>query len=207
MAQVRKEDGTWVEGKSSPVLLREDLRKLPGELVTIKEIGHEDKVHPSDAPHIVGALTEEYEARANAELAGETPSAEKKIKKLKCAQPGEVVPLSQWEIDVVKIRVIAAMINSALAAASKGAAPELTVKHLWFPEDNVNHYHLRNGNPPAAQERPRHMRRMKLEVDVFNPPQSVVDVLKRQGVDLDLMWAKTAQDSMKRGRESLIWTG
>ena len=190
---VRKEDGTWVEGKSSPLLLREDLRKLPGELVTTHEIEHEDKIHPDDAPHIVGALTEEYIKKANGE-GEEKPDPAKEVKKLKCAQPGEVVPLSQWEVDVVRMRVIASLINGALDTASRGKSPDLSVKHLWFEEDNVNNYQLRKGNPPAVQDRPRHMRRVAIEVDVFHPPKSIVDLLKKNGVDFEAIakaWNET----------------
>lgn len=183
MAKVLKSDGTWYEGKASPELKPEHLRKLPANYVT-KDIADPDKIHELDVPHIVDALTEEQEKR---DLEGsKTETMADALPKLKCAQPGETVPLSQWEIDVVRMRVIKARVDHMVfMKMNHNVAPDLKTKHLWFPEDNVNIYELREGNPPADKDRPKHMRGLRLEIDVENLPPRIVDALAERGVVIE----------------------
>lgn len=175
--------GNWVEGKAGPKNLRQDLRKLPGEYVT-NEIAVDTKIHELDPPHVARTILRDKAKEAEAALNPKKDTAKDAIKKLKCAQPGEYIPLNQWEIDCARIRVINALIQRMYDDARKGAKVELTPCHLWFPDDNANKYQLRTGNPPADVDRPKHLQRFRLEIDVVNWPQTIIDELKARGVEV-----------------------
>jgi hypothetical protein len=152
--------------------LPEHLKGLPENLIGT-DMADPDKVDEHDAPHIVGELIEQHAKT-------EKDKARVPYKKLKCAQIGEVVPLSQWEIDVVRMRVISSTVNKLLNEAKTGQDPDMSVNHLWFPEDNVNHYALRTGNPPSDRDRPKHLRGYRIEIDITSIPESVRDVIEEQ---------------------------
>lgn len=40
-----------------------------------------------------------------------------------------------------------------------------TIQYLWFPENDIRKMEVREGNPPADQDRPKHMQRMQLVMD------------------------------------------
>lgn len=180
--QVLTEAGEWRDGAAKPQLLREELRKLPGELVT-KDVDDEDKAHDLDAPHVVSTIVKDF-VKAQAPK-DEPETAEKAIKKLWAPGPGERAPVRQWFVDVVKMRVIRALTNKAVAEYARGLDPDLTPCHLWFESDNVNNYVLRMGNPPHRKSRPKHLRDIDLVVDVMRPPRSMVEELSRRGIDFD----------------------
>jgi len=169
-----KKDGSieWIENKVTGHKLKldnlpQEVRNLPEELIAT-DLADPEKVYKSDAPHIIDELSEEHIK------AQETP---KEIKKLRCAQVGEYVPLSQWEIDVVRMRVIKTTVDSMLVWADRGIEPDYSVNHLWFPDDNVNHYELRKGNPPSNRDRPKHLHGFSIEIDVLCIPERVQDLI------------------------------
>ena len=78
------------------------------------------------------------------------------------------------------MRAISSIVNSLLTEAKAGKEPDMSVRHLWFPEDNVNHYELRDGNPPGDSGRPKHMRGYRIELDIVSIPERVKDVIEDQ---------------------------
>jgi len=176
------EKGERREGGASPELLPEELRKLPSDYVT-KEEDDPDRVHPLDAPHIVEAVS--AERREKEEGTYKDPLEKPKRKFPPIAPVGRVIPLSQQQIDYVRYRALQSIITVELCKAMEGEDPDLEARyHLWFPEDNVNHYLLRDGNPPADIDRPKHLRGYRLELDMLHWPQSLVDLLSQLGIEL-----------------------
>ena len=180
MRQVLK-DGAWVDGKAEPEGLPEHLRILPGDVVS-KDVDDPNRVHQLDAPHIVSSLAKEHH---NKQLAGKKKTAGKVLKKLRAPGPGEIAPVTQWYVDVTKMRVIQQMAGLAVAQYEKGLRPDLeSPVYLWFPTPNVNQYEIRKGVPPIKRLRPKWLRDIDLRLDLLDPPRSIVDVLKRQGIDI-----------------------
>ena len=179
--QAFTEAGEWREGAAAPQLLPDHLRKLPGELVT-KDVDDPDKAHDLDAPHVVRTIVKDF-AEGHAKEEAKTPEAVGK--KLWAPGPGERAPVRQWFVDVVKMRVIAALVRRAVAAFEANRSYDLTPCHLWFPVNNANEYMIRMGNPPPRKERPKHLRDIDLVVDVLSPPRSIMDEFKKRGVDFD----------------------
>lgn len=192
MKSTLTESGEWRDGAAAPRLLPENLRKLPGELVGA-DVDDPDKAHELDAPHVVKALVKDF-AKAQQEPRDDT--AQKVTKKLWAPGPGERAPVRQWFVDVAKMRVIASLVNRALGQFNAGVAPDLSVKHLWFPNENVNEYELRAGNPPSRRDRPHYLRDIDLVVDVLEPPKSICDLLRSKGIEIDVRKAlKQAEEA------------
>ena len=174
-------NGKWEEGSASPEQKPEHLRGLPAEWVTKNE-ADPDRIHELDPPHIVGALVEEQVKKVRAE---EAPAAPDVPFKPRVAKPGECVPLSQWEIDMVRFRVLRQLVETAIVAKKHGNKVDVfKVNHLRFPENNVNIYELHEGNPPREDERHSHERGFSLELDIEAWPKTIVDHLAARGVSL-----------------------
>lgn len=157
----------------------DNMKGLPEELIGT-DMADPDKIDFRDAPHVVEGIVEDYVKDQEAP----TPSTKKKRR---CAQPGEYVPLSQWEIDVVRMRVIKTSVDRYIEEVKQGMPPNWGVKHLWFPENNVNHYQLREGNPPGDSQRPKHMRRFRIEIDILNIPETIQELLEEQKAEEALL--------------------
>jgi len=84
--------------------------------------------------------------------------------------------LTQAQVDKVRTRVVVACLISAVEQGKR----KLPVKHLWFPEARDTRYELRAGNAPADQDRPKHLRRLHLAIDLGEIPPAVVDAVKEQ---------------------------
>lgn len=169
--------GGYVKAKrAAPKLLREDLRTLPGELVT-ENVEEGDKVHELDEPHVRRDILKDFATKASG---GETPDeawdrkqAEKK--KADAADPRlEHCALSrmspekrQEKIDAVRLRVMKVMAEMAKVNIKKGRPVDMSVKHLWFFDDDLNHYGYRDGTAPHNSSRPKYLRDMKLEIDLL----------------------------------------
>jgi len=152
-------------GKAAPELLREDLRALPSEFLT-KDIEDGTRIHEIDDPHTQEDLKDQLQEEKSA------------LPPLPAGAPvGEVVPLNQWQVDLVRLRAM----QSVIHAESRKAKPDLSVRHLWFPRNNVNEYALRRGNPPSDRERPVHLKGLRLEIDVFEWPARLKDELEARG--------------------------
>jgi hypothetical protein len=52
---------------------------------------------------------------------------------------------------------------------------KIGIYHLWFPRDDYAEYELRKGNPPADVERPAHLKRRNLVIDLELCPQDAWD--------------------------------
>jgi len=174
-------NGKWEDGSASPEQKPEHLRGLPADWVTKNE-ADPDRIHELDPPHIVGALVEEQVKKVREQ---EVPDAPDASFKPSVAKPGECRPLSQWEIDMVRFRVMRQLVESAIVAKQHGVKTDIfKVNHLRFPENNVNIYELREGNPPRDAERAQHERGFALVLDIEAWPQSIVDHLATRGVVL-----------------------
>lgn len=176
-------NGEFVEkDRPSPTLLPGSLRRLPGEYVT-KDTGDPDKLHPLDVdfPHIVESVVDELQNKERA------PNKRLKDDGLKRAPLGEIVPLRQDFIDMERWFAIKGIVKQQLEMLREGEIKEpdiQTIRHLWFPENNVNNIHLREGRPPPDSERPKHMRGFEIVVDLMHIPQSIVDEMWRKGIDI-----------------------
>jgi hypothetical protein len=195
MKRTLTESGEWRDGGASPTLLPDNLRKLPGELVT-NDADDESKAHELDAPHVVNTIVGDFAKLHGAEQKDDTPA--KVAKKLWAPGPGERAPVRQWFVDVVKLRVLSVLVNQAVDDCNAGIEPDLRVRHLWFETDNVNAYELRRGNPPSNKYRPRHMRNIDLVVDVMLPPRSIVELLAAKGIELDVKKLMREAEEAKR---------
>lgn len=85
-------------------------------------------------------------------------------------------PITRKNLEQTRIRVTFACL---LAAVEKGQR-KLPVRHLWFPEDNANKYSLRDGNPPADVDRPKHLKGRRLVIDLGVIPREVWVAVKKQ---------------------------
>lgn len=188
---ILREDGNWEEGKAQPKLLREDLRKLPSHWIT-EETADGTKIHEVDPPHVVETIRDEL-AEAEQEQTA-VPYAVEAIIELADAPLSEpVVPLNQWRVDAVRLRVIFALIERANLAVSRKRVVDLEVRHLRFPTDNVHKYELYPGNPPRRKELRRHERDLQLWVDPFNWPRQLTTKLKEAGVDIPELGMEKSQ--------------
>ena len=183
-------------GRASPELLREDLRALPSELLT-KDAGDADRIYESDEAHVQQSILRDYATAA----AGKTPEAEDKLG----AEAVRGGRLTQESVDFVRLRVMRAISTNDLTPGEK-----LKVSHLWFPRDDVNAYELRMGNPPADSQRPKHLRRLRLEIDLSTGrlPETIVDKLplnKRLEYRKHLERVQTGYYT-RPARSSLLWT-
>ena len=174
-----KEKGTFVEGKASPELVPEHMRGLPASWTT-KDEAEGDKVHALDPPHIVEELVEKNLAAENPAVKKELTPALKALEAA-IAPPGVVVPLNQIRIDLVRFRIIQKRVAKYAAAVAAGQECDLAkIDLVWFPSDNVNVYMLMP-REKAPAKRPPHLRNYKLEIDIFNWPQSILDALLELG--------------------------
>lgn len=82
-------------------------------------------------------------------------------------------PWSQEAIDLVRIRVMGVIVAQAVAKGWESTVKG--VRHLWFPEPNTQNRLLRDGNPPADCDRPKHLRGMNLVIDLDDIPPEVWD--------------------------------
>lgn len=70
--------------------------------------------------------------------------------------------VTQERVDKKRARI---QFNIAVEAAKRGTR-EAPVQHVWFPENTMRKSELRDGNPPSDTDRPRHLRGLRLAIDV-----------------------------------------
>lgn len=85
-------------------------------------------------------------------------------------------PVTRRGIEKARIRVTLA----CLVTAVEQGVRKPPVRHLWWPEDNINKYALRDGNPPADVDRPKHLRGQHLVIDLGVIPRPVWEAVQRQ---------------------------
>jgi hypothetical protein len=176
--------GHWREGGASPRLWRPDLASLPSECVT-KDASSEDQAHELDPPHIVEDVAYQH-IKKEEEAAKPKQKTAKDLFKEYGAPIGEVVPLSQTRVDLVRFRIGAARLNYYLERLEMSENIDIDEKlHVWFPKNNVNEYYLRPGSAPLlgdSKERPPHLRYLHLEIDPLSPPKSIRDLMALEGI-------------------------
>jgi hypothetical protein len=168
--------------RSSPELLRPELRRLPGELVT-KDTDDPDKVHDLDASHIVEALTHEY-CQKHEET--DQPKVAPEKAPVKDILAGlEQNRLTQDRVDIVRMRVLRAWADTQRQCAADGVENDFDVKHLWFEDDDIRAYCWREGNAPADIDRPKHLKGLDLSLDIINVelPNTITRRLNDAGVE------------------------
>lgn len=176
---VRKQDGTWQNGKASPKLLKENLRRLPSELVT-EEIDEGDKIHELDPPHVVEDIKETWKED---QLSPKSESLQDSLKKIHLPPGYKLNPLA---VDIIRMRIIRALIETALGKLKKNPAFDPGAyfsehQYVWFLEDDYRKRELRQGNPPPDGDRPKHLRGYDLHINILEWPQRIVDILRENG--------------------------
>jgi hypothetical protein len=173
-------------------LLPEHMRELPSELVTDDE-ANEDAVHELDPPHIVEALKGEHAKKILEEERPQTTKEQLELLiGLESAPTGIGGPLNQRRVDIVRMRIIRAVLDSLVEFGPSGDR----YKHVWFPNDEINVYELREGNAPADSVRPKHLKRLDLSIDILRPPQWILDILGLdmvqilETIDLEAKWKR-----------------
>lgn len=164
--QVFGEDGK-LKPKAAPELLREDLRRLPGDIVT-KDIDDTDRVHELDAPHIRDVLAEEArEKSGEAVWAGEMeepppPDAEAP------QTPAEAMRNNpQLAVDVVRLRILRAWAEAEAGQIANGLPADMGFCYVWFPHaGNFDDYEAREPPVPIDRDRPKHLRGLDLVLDL-----------------------------------------
>ena len=195
MAKQVFKDGEWQEGGAAPELLRDDLRILPGELVT-KEIEEDHKIHELDPEHVADTYLFEYMERAEGRDPDEVPRVRDERLSNTWGMPpvGEEVPFSRYNpeqnqkfIDLFRARAASVALGNLLDRLRTGkiSENEECVFHIWFPSDNLNHYERRAGNPPGESQRPKYLRGYKLHVDLNNPvPEMMAKAIAENNPEL-----------------------
>lgn len=177
-------DGKFVPGKAKPWLPPMEMRGLPQNWTT-KDISDGDKIHEYDPPHIIKELMRKQDANERA-ASTSLPAALQALSNA-AAPLGESVPLSQERIDLVRFRIIRARVNRlASSAQPEKDLADIKVDYVFFPDNNVNNYQLRakvarHGARALPHPLPKHLRPFKLEVDIYNWPESVINALKSVG--------------------------
>jgi hypothetical protein len=197
-----------VKPKASPELLPEVLRKLPSDLVT-KDIEVEDKAHKEDidTPHVIKSIAKD---RAKQEL-GEKPIDP--FAKEPEPIPDEDPRLNQHMIDIRRLCVLREWANTQKSFIARGKPSDVSVKHLWFPENDHRNYVLRSGNPPPDSQRPKHLRGYHLEIDLGAKelPGEITKLLKERGVPVPSGYAGLVKQAMNLNRvltaDGEVWGG
>jgi hypothetical protein len=167
-----------VKNKLSNVL-PVDMRQLP-EAMTTKDCADPDRIHKHDNPMIRQFILKEYAKK----VFGQKNPAE--FGKLYFAtlvrgltKAGRMHRLDQEVVDWLR--------GLTLCGWAKRRPVREDVGHLWFPTDTAEAYEFRPGRAPAAGERPKHMRKLSLELDLLDWPARVCDTLAEIGVDVPSM--------------------
>lgn len=181
-------DGKLVEkDKAAPELLREDLRKLPSDMVT-KDADDEQRIHAEDPPHIQKALTKEARHRETGFVNPFDPANAPRGPELEGDHR-----LEQWKVDLVALKVKRAWANTQKLMIRMGRPADRGVKWLWFPRDDIRAYEMRDGNPPPDSLRPKRLRGLNLVVDINDTsiPETLFEILKKRQIEVDALWKET----------------
>lgn len=178
-AEGNREEVEQTAGK----LLDPRLRNLPEEFVT-EDTGDPDLIHELDDDHIVEAIAEEKFEELENGPAEKPKTALEIISSLSAYPfpPPKEVPLSQWEIDVIRFRVGWCVGNSMVKLVQLGQPVEFEkLYHVWFPQNRIIEYELRDGQAPPDVLRPRKLRNFSLTVDPLCPPATIRNALEVRG--------------------------
>lgn len=88
--------------------------------------------------------------------------------------------LEQREVDEVRFRVLLWLARDVLRHKRKRA--DVPLRHMWWGTPNLDEYELRMGNAPADIERPRHLKRLDLAIDVMDMPARVAHCMRPGGI-------------------------
>lgn len=189
MAKIFKPDGSVFEGKSHKVV-DPSLRHLPSEYVT-DEVGEADKVHRLDPEHVRHGILKDI---AEQETGRDVEFNFKDFMSILVSLPSEVkrgrvtrfkyVQRPQWEVDLIRTRICAVF---TMQAIRHERIENLTAPfYVWFPDDNLNKYIVREGHAPANRDRPHYLRRIDLFIDLLKWPCAVLDYLKEIGLHVEM---------------------
>lgn len=71
------------------------------------------------------------------------------------------------------------------------------VQYLWFPENDIRKLEVREGNPPADQDRPAHLRRLQLVMDHKSAPAELHHLMQATAKKLKDIHKKQLQGGNK----------
>ena len=113
---------------------------------------------------------------------------------------------SQGQVDEVRYRVVLLMARDAL----RDRRQVTEMYHLWWPKAEApDVYELRQGNPPSDWDRPVHLRRLDLEVDLTaGIPDDIAELMRPNG-GLDSLVKEAMEDDpnpMVSGAQILMET-
>lgn len=134
------------------------MRSLPSAAIT-DDIEEEGKVHEIDTAEIRQTVAEEWiEGQESGDLKKDQPG------------PPGWKPVKQQFVDPILVSALQAVVCGELTKMDIGEEPSLHVRHLWFPENDIRRYELRNGNPPGRSGRPKWLRGLDLVIDPIRGP-------------------------------------
>lgn len=85
---------------------------------------------------------------------------------------------SQRIIDEIRFRVWLHYLRTHLENPKKDLCK---ICHIWFPYDEPTSYELRSGNAPSDSDRPKHLKKFKLEIDISFIPNWLREELRPNG--------------------------
>jgi hypothetical protein len=106
--------------------------------------------------------------------------------------------------EAVDQKRLTVMVLLAWNALKKGEEVPNYKKHLWFFDDRLDHYELREGNAPSDSERPDYLKSLDLWI---NPSELPKDILKElvPGGRFEKLLEKEVSQLQKNEYPSLLW--
>lgn len=195
MSKVYEEKSTtYFKGTSKSRLSKSDgTDKLPSDLVT-NDPGDAARIHAVDPEHVKHEILNQYLANDHTPTAPDYDADKRKKHDL---HEGKVSERGQHAVDVIRLSIMSAVLGTCVSAVQAGREPDLSVRHIWFPEDDMSKYELRRGNPPPDCDRPKHLKRLSLEIDPnVVPPYLSAAMKKSSGGRQDLDELHSLRHSM-----------
>jgi hypothetical protein len=203
--KIQTANGEWVDGKAKLEHLPERLRVLPSDLVT-KDIDDPDRIHADDVPHIRKALIYEEQNRLTGRMNdvrvrwGEANTIHPKIEKWLNG------PVTWQGVALIRTRILRVMALGQMDRIQGHLETDLSVKHVWFPENRASMYELRDGNPPADQDRPKYLRGIDLSLDLRSNalPGGLADIMRDEYVTIDDLLGSFNKQTEASANESTV---
>lgn len=161
-------------------LIREDLRKLPGDLVT-KEHPDGSRIHELDPPHIVDKIAQDYREDPDIYTKGpRKPDPEYKLK-------GTITRYGQLGIDFRRINVYMATCRTIVKRNERNQFSCINYiieqakcpLYIWYPKDDLLSAELRKGHAPSNGSRPKWLKNKDLWVNILDFPERLYDIMLR----------------------------
>jgi hypothetical protein len=124
------------------------------------------------------------------------PEDAKRLKHEKWLAKQRAVPFTKAEVDPVRYRVMMNLARTAILECWN--LWKQPMRHLWFPTPgDIDEYEMREGNAPAVGDRPRHLRRCDLAIDLTYIPREVREAIRPGGLVEHLARKKLDEEGME----------